>query len=138
MAAVASIFREYDIRGVAERDLGDDLVERIGRGLGVLLRPEGLTRPLRIAVGRDCRLSSDRLFEALTTGLVAGGIEVVDVGVGPTPKLYFAVNHLGTDGGVMITGSHNPGQDNVQLRLFRSPHGDGVAWQRGLSCREKL
>ena len=112
MAGVASIFREYDIRGVADRDLGDDLVERIGRGLGVLLRTEGVTRPLRIAVGRDCRLSSDRLFAALTKGLVAGGIEVLDVGVGPTPKLYFAVNHLDTDGGVMITGSHNPAQDN--------------------------
>jgi phosphomannomutase/phosphoglucomutase len=112
MSAPGPIFREYDIRGVAERDLGDDLVERIGRGLGLLLRPEGMTRPLRIAVGRDCRLSADRLFAALTKGLVAGGIEVLDVGVGPTPKLYFAVNHLDTDGGVMITGSHNPAEDN--------------------------
>ena len=112
MASPAQIFREYDIRGVADRDLGDDLVERIGRGLATMLRPDGMTRPLRIAVGRDCRLSADRLFRALTTGLVAGGIEVLDVGVGPTPKLYFAVNHLDTDGGVMITGSHNPAQDN--------------------------
>ncbi len=112
MPGPGPIFREYDIRGVADRDLGDDLVERIGRGLGILLRPEGVTRPLRIAVGRDCRLSADRLFAALTKGLVAGGIEVLDVGVGPTPKLYFAVNHLDTDGGVMITGSHNPAQDN--------------------------
>jgi phosphomannomutase / phosphoglucomutase len=112
MASSAQIFREYDIRGVADRDLGDDLVERIGRALATLLRPEGVTRPLRIAVGRDARLSADRLFRALTTGLVTGGIEVLDVGVGPTPKLYFAVNHLDTDGGVMITGSHNPAQDN--------------------------
>jgi phosphomannomutase / phosphoglucomutase len=112
MASSAQIFREYDIRGAADRDLGDDLVERIGRALATLLRPEGVTRPLRIAVGRDCRLSADRLFRALTTGLVAGGIEVLDVGVGPTPKLYFAVNHLDTDGGVMITGSHNPAEDN--------------------------
>src|SRR5262245_57222609 len=112
MSAPSPIFREYDIRGVADRDLKDDLVERIGRGLGILLRPEGMTRPLRIAVGRDCRLSADRLFAALTKGLVAGGIEVLDVGVGPTPKLYFSVNHLDTDGGVMITGSHNPAQDN--------------------------
>ena len=112
MASPAQIFREYDIRGVADRDLDDDLVERIGRALATLLRPEGVTRPLRIAVGRDARLSADRLFRALTTGLVAGGIEVLDVGVGPTPKLYFAVNHLDTDGGVMITGSHNPAQDN--------------------------
>jgi phosphomannomutase / phosphoglucomutase len=112
MVASSPIFREYDIRGVADRDLGDELVERIGCALGTLLKPEGVTRPLRIAVGRDCRLSSDRLFRALTSGLVAGGIEVIDVGVGPTPKLYFAVNHLDTDGGVMITGSHNPAQDN--------------------------
>src|SRR5262245_25332405 len=112
MGADSSIFREYDIRGVADRDLGDDLVERIWRGLGALLRPEGTTKPLRIALGRDCRLSSDRLFGALTKGLVSGGIEVLDVGVGPTPKLYFAVHHLDTDGGVMITGSHNPAEDN--------------------------
>jgi phosphomannomutase/phosphoglucomutase len=112
MTGSAQIFREYDIRGAADRDLGDDLVERIGRALGTLLKPEAMTRPLRIAVGRDCRLSADRLFRALTTGLVAGGIEVVDVGVGPTPKLYFAVNHLDVDGGVMITGSHNPAEDN--------------------------
>ncbi|HEX6764581.1 MAG TPA: phosphomannomutase/phosphoglucomutase, partial [Polyangiaceae bacterium] len=112
MAASAQIFREYDIRGVADRDLGDDLVERIGCALGTLLRPEGTTGPLRIALGRDCRLSSDRLFRALTSGLVAGGIDVIDVGVGPTPKLYFSVHHLDVDGGVMITGSHNPAQDN--------------------------
>jgi phosphomannomutase/phosphoglucomutase len=110
--ASAQIFREYDIRGVADRDLTDELVERIGRALGVLLRPDGLDRPLRIAVGRDCRLSADRLFAALTQGLVAGGVQVLDVGVGPTPKLYFAVNHLDVDGGVMITGSHNPAPDN--------------------------
>jgi phosphomannomutase/phosphoglucomutase len=112
MGSPAQIFREYDIRGVAERDLRDDLVERIGCALGTLLRSEGSRAPLRIAVGRDCRLSADRLFAALTKGLVAGGAEVVDVGVGPTPKLYFAVNHLNTDGGVMITGSHNPAEDN--------------------------
>jgi phosphomannomutase / phosphoglucomutase len=111
----AQIFREYDVRGVADRDLGDDLVERIGCALGTLLRPDGKTsetRPLRVAVGRDCRLSSDRLFRALTKGLVAGGVEVIDVGIGPTPKLYFSVTHLDTDGGVMITGSHNPAPDN--------------------------
>jgi phosphomannomutase/phosphoglucomutase len=112
MTVPAQIFREYDIRGVAERDLDDSLVERIGCALGTLLRPEGATRPPRIAVGRDCRLSGDRLFRALTTGLVAGGVDVIDVGVGPTPKLYFSVHHLDVDGGVMITGSHNPAADN--------------------------
>src|SRR5262249_29192268 len=66
----------------------------------------------RIAVGRDCRLSSDRLFAALTKGLMDAGAHVIDVGVGPTPKLYFAAHHLGTDGGIMITGSHNPADEN--------------------------
>jgi len=108
----AHVFREYDIRGQAERDLGDAFVERIGRGLADLLRPEGSKEPPRIAVGRDCRLSGPRVFAALSAGLVAGGARVVDVGVGPTPKLYFSVHHLNADGGVMITGSHNPGEDN--------------------------
>lgn len=108
------VFREYDIRGHADRDLTDDLVRGIGRGLAELLRKAVGERAgrLRIAVGRDCRLSGPRLFQALTQGLVAGGAEVLDIGVGPTPLLYFAVHHLDADGGVMITGSHNPAQDN--------------------------
>src|SRR5258706_14770767 len=105
------VFREYDIRGVAERDLTTPFVERIGLGVAKLMG-RGLNHAPRLAVGRDCRLSGPRLFGALTRGLVLGGAEVVDVGVGPTPKLYFAVHHLGTDGGVMITGSHNDAPDN--------------------------
>jgi len=99
-------FREYDIRGVADRDLSDDLVHGIGRALAAEIG--GAT----IAVGRDCRTSSDRLFGALTDGLVKSGCQVVDIGVGPTPLLYFAAHHLGSDGAVMITGSHNPPEDN--------------------------
>ncbi len=106
------VFREYDIRGHAERELGDAFVERVGRALAEFLRPDGSRRPPRVAVGRDCRLSGPRLFAALTAGLLAGGAEVLDVGVGPTPKLYFAVHHLGADGGVMITASHNAAEDN--------------------------
>lgn len=107
------IFREYDIRGVADRDLGDDVAHALGRGFGAMLtRAAGGKAPLRIAVGRDCRLSSPRLFAALTSGLQRAGLDVIDVGVGPTPQLYFAVHHLKTDGGVMITGSHNPAEDN--------------------------
>src|ERR1700684_731653 len=67
---------------------------------------------LRIAVGRDCRLSSPRLHEALLRGLARVGVHVIDIGIGPTPLLYFAVFHLNADGGVMITGSHNPGDEN--------------------------
>jgi phosphomannomutase/phosphoglucomutase len=114
----AHVFREYDVRGQAERDLGDAFIERVGRALAELLRPEGAKHAPRIAVGRDCRLSGPRLFAALSAGLTAGGVEVLDVGVGPTPKLYFAVHHLNADGGVMITGSHNPAEDNG-LKIMR-------------------
>lgn len=110
MSVPAHVFREYDIRGIAERDLADELAEGIGRGLGVMLAKDG--RAPRLAVGRDCRLSGPRLHDALVRGLVRAGAHVVDVGVGPTPLLYFAVHHLGTDGGVQITGSHNPADEN--------------------------
>jgi phosphomannomutase / phosphoglucomutase len=105
----AHIFREYDIRGVADRDMPDALVEELGRALGTFLVREGAKR---IGLGRDCRLSSPRLHRALRTGLLETGLTVVDVGVGPTPMLYFAVFHLDLDGGVQITGSHNPPEDN--------------------------
>jgi phosphomannomutase/phosphoglucomutase len=110
MQVPAHAFREYDIRGVADRDLTDDVARGIGRGFGTMLG--AAERPLRVAVGRDCRVSSDRLYAALVDGLVKAGAQVVDVGVGPTPMLYASVHALGTDGGVMITGSHNPGDEN--------------------------
>jgi phosphomannomutase/phosphoglucomutase len=113
MTVPANIFREYDIRGVAERDLSDELAEGIGRGLGSMLAGDAKDgKPLRLAVGRDCRLSSPRLHAALLRGLAKAGVHVVDIGVGPTPMLYFAVYNLGTDGGIQITGSHNPGDEN--------------------------
>ena len=105
------VFREYDIRGVAERDLTSDLAERIGRGTAELIG-RSVGRAPRLAVGRDCRLSGSRIHAALTEGLQRGGAELLDIGVGPSPALYFAVHHLETDGGVMITGSHNPAPDN--------------------------
>ena len=105
-AIPGQIFREYDIRGVADRDLKDDLARDIGRAFGSEISKSGGTT---IAVGRDCRLSSQRLFDALTGGLRDLGIAVRSIGIGPTPILYFAAHHLGTDGAVMITGSHNPG-----------------------------
>lgn len=105
------IFREYDIRGVAERDLTNEQVFRIGWALASLLSPDGKTPP-RLVVARDCRLSGPRLHEWLLRGLTAGGANVTDVGVGPTPLMYFGVHHLNADGGIMITGSHNPAEDN--------------------------
>ena len=131
------VFREYDIRGVADVDLGDELVTAIGRALATELR-ESKDVPsearLRIAVARDCRTSSPRLHAALTRGLLSSGADVIDVGVGPTPMLYFAAHHLATDGAVMITGSHNPGEDNG-FKLMRGTaalFGDAV---RGLRDR---
>jgi phosphomannomutase/phosphoglucomutase len=106
----ANAFREYDIRGVADRDLTNEVARGIGHGFAMMIGAGD--RALRIAVGRDCRLSSDRLLTALVDGLTRAGADVVEVGVGPTPMLYGAVHALSTDGGVMITGSHNPGDEN--------------------------
>ncbi|HET8939244.1 MAG TPA: phosphomannomutase/phosphoglucomutase [Polyangiales bacterium] len=103
------IFREYDVRGVADRDLTDDLAADLGRSFGTFLKRRNQKR---IIVGRDCRLSSPRLHKALVRGLLETGLELVDIGVGPTPMMYFSVFHLDADGGVQITGSHNPPQDN--------------------------
>lgn len=103
------IFREYDIRGVADRDLDDELMLDLGRALGTMHRRNGRAR---IALGRDCRVSSPRIHAALTKGLLEAGMNLVDVGVGPTPMMYFAVFHLSLDGGAQVTGSHNPPEDN--------------------------
>ncbi len=102
-------FREYDIRGVAERDLDDATVTALGIAIGELARA-GL-EPGSVVVGRDCRLTSPRLFSALTDGIRVHA-EVVDVGIVPTPVLYFAAHHLKSTAAVIITGSHNPPEDN--------------------------
>jgi len=104
-----NVFREYDIRGVADRDLPDDLARDLGRALGTFLRRAGKQR---IAVGRDCRLSSPRLHAALTEGLLETGLVLVDLGMQPTPLMYFGVFFYDLDGGVQVTGSHNPPGDN--------------------------
>ena len=104
-----TIFREYDIRGVADTELLSSDVVDLGRGLGTLLqRKSGRS----ITLGRDCRLSSPRLRDALLEGLIDSGCEVTDIGVVPTPLLYFSAVHLKADGAVMITGSHNPSEFN--------------------------
>ncbi|MCP4445316.1 MAG: phosphomannomutase/phosphoglucomutase [Myxococcales bacterium] len=121
------IFRQYDIRGVADEDLDSELVEKLGRALASHLY-EGDEAPT-ISVGRDCRLTSPRLFEALTSGMRACGANVVDIGVVPTPVLYFSAFHFTPQGAVIITGSHNPGQDNgfKMLRGTSSIYGDEIA-----------
>ncbi len=103
------VFREYDIRGVVERDFDDEFLHSLGRAYATHLAAAG---GRRICLGRDGRLSSPRLHDRLIEGLLAGGLEVLDVGLVPTPVLYFAIWHLAADGGVMITGSHNPPEFN--------------------------
>src|SRR5947209_15746325 len=103
------IFREYDIRGIANEELLDEDVQALGRGLATyLIRYSGRV----ICLGRDCRLSGNRLHSALLKGLLASGCTVLDVGVVPTPVLYYAAVHFKAHGAIMITGSHNPPEYN--------------------------
>ncbi len=104
-----TIFREYDIRGIADQDLLDPDVELLGRGIGAYLARNGARR---VTLGADVRQSSERLRRALARGLTASGLEVISIGVVPTPLLYYSVFRFQTDGGVMITGSHNPPEYN--------------------------
>jgi phosphomannomutase/phosphoglucomutase len=105
----STIFREYDIRGIADVELLSPGIEQLGRAIGTYI---GRKLGKRINVGRDVRRSSRRLRDAIVTGLIAAGCDVTDVGEAPTPLLYYSVQHLGSDGGVMITGSHNPADYN--------------------------
>jgi phosphomannomutase len=104
-----TILREYDIRGIVGETLGEGDAEAVGRSFGTIVRRAGGSR---IALGRDGRRSSDALEKALIHGLVSTGIDIVRIGLGPTPMLYFAEAEIGVDGGIMITGSHNPAEYN--------------------------
>lgn len=105
------IFREYDIRGIAGEELSEDFALMLGRAFVTRLRQ---VNPFakRVSVGRDARVSSDALAEALIRGITAGGMHVYDVGLCPTPLQYFSLHHLDLDGGIMVTGSHNPPEYN--------------------------
>jgi phosphomannomutase/phosphoglucomutase len=103
------IFREYDIRGVAETDLTSPVIEALGRGFAAYLKPKGISA---VTVGYDARISSPRLCDDICRGLTASGINVTVLGLCPTPALYFSLFHLNPGAGVMITGSHNPAEFN--------------------------
>lgn len=103
------VFREYDIRGVAEVDFTDRFVADLTDAIGEFFRDKGAKR---ITLGRDCRVSSPRIHKVVRHQLVACGLTVEDIGVVHSPGLYFSVFHQGADGGVMITASHNPEEDN--------------------------
>lgn len=105
----SEIFRQYDIRGIAGQDMTEEDVVLLGQGIGTFLQQQGKRF---VAVGRDCRRTADAYTRRLVEGLRATGCRVVDIGMCPTPVLYFAIRHLQTEGGVMVTASHNPPEYN--------------------------
>jgi phosphomannomutase/phosphoglucomutase len=104
-----ALFREYDIRGIVGKELTEQVAEQIGRAFATMSAEHGVKT---MSVGRDGRASSPALRERLIRGLTAGGMNVVDIGVCPTPVLYFSLFNLPVNGGVMITGSHNASEYN--------------------------
>ena len=113
------IFREYDIRGVVDQDLTDEVVEHIGKGFSTYITEQGAKS---VSVGGDVRLSTNRFLEQLIKGLTSSGIDVINIGQVPTPVQYFSMHELNVDAGIMITGSHNPPEFNgFKLSLFNAP-----------------
>ncbi|HOH47113.1 MAG TPA: phosphomannomutase, partial [Candidatus Cloacimonadota bacterium] len=99
------IFRQYDIRGIVGEDLTGESMYLIGKGFGSYLRKKGLSS---VVLGGDARLSTPGFIEEFSRGLVSTGCDVIQIGIVATPVLYFAIWKLQTDGGAMITASHNP------------------------------
>lgn len=107
-----TIFRQYDIRGIWEKDLHSEVIELIGKGFASYLLKSINKERARISVGRDARLHSPAIRDSLVKGLTSSGIDVIDLGVCPTPLQYYSIYKLSLDGGIMITGSHNPPEFN--------------------------
>ncbi|MGH7467047.1 MAG: phosphomannomutase/phosphoglucomutase [Longimicrobiales bacterium] len=134
MAINPHIFREYDIRGIVERDLSGSVPELIGRAFGSELR-ERLGGSPTVCVGHDNRPSSPDLARSIIRGITATGVHVKDVGTVPTPVLYYATERLGVDGGLQITGSHNPPEYNGFKMVVRGRALYGAAIQQ---LRERI
>ena len=119
------IFREYDIRGIAGQDISPADAAAIGKGIGTYMVQNGCRR---LTVGRDCRLTSDEYAARLIDGLRSTGCDVTDIGVCPTPLLYYSIRHLSQEGGVMVTASHNPAEYNgfKMCRGLDSIHGEQI------------
>ena len=122
-----NIFRQYDVRGVVDRELTPDLARALGRAFATA-GWRRLGRAPVLAVGRDNRPSGDALARAVRQGIVAAGGTAIDVGMLPTPALYFAVHQLATDGGLQVTGSHNPPEFNgfKMVLAGESVHGEAI------------
>ncbi|MFO7838934.1 MAG: phosphomannomutase/phosphoglucomutase [Desulfosalsimonadaceae bacterium] len=103
------IFREYDIRGIVQEHISTEDVYHLGRGIGTYLAEHGYKN---ISLGRDCRLSSEEFTARITEGLMDSGCHITDIGVCPTPVMYFSIRHFHLEGGVMVTASHNPPEYN--------------------------
>ncbi len=148
MVAKDSIFREYDIRGTVGIDFDADLAYFLGRALAKKIRAASgaesdskKASSLKVAVGYDCRLSADELRHALMSGLRVGGVSVIDTGMGPTPQLYYAVNSRKLAGGIMVTASHNPGEQNgfkMMVGLSTLSGKDIQELQQLVRCFEEL
>ncbi|MBF0200315.1 MAG: phosphomannomutase/phosphoglucomutase [Desulfamplus sp.] len=119
------IFREYDIRGVTGEDFNRDDALAIGRSYGTML--SGLGKRC-VTVGRDCRVTSEEYCKFFINGILSSGCDVIDIGVCPTPVLYFSIHHCRSDGGAMVTASHNPPAYNgfKLMNGFDSIHSDGL------------
>lgn len=120
-----TVLREYDVRGIVGETLAAADARAVGRSFGTALVRAG---GKRVAVGYDGRLSSPEMEAAAVEGLAACGLEVIRLGLGPTPMTYFAIKHLGTDGGLMVTGSHNPSNYNgFKMATAKGPfYGDAI------------
>ncbi len=128
----AGIFRQYDIRGIVGKDLTVEAAEAIGRAYAALLASRGIAGA--VAVGRDNRPSGAALRDALVKGLTESGVDVVDVGIVPTPLLYWSLHHVNVVGGIQITGSHNPPEYNgFKCCVGKgSLHGEGIQELRAI------
>jgi phosphomannomutase/phosphoglucomutase len=128
----AEIFKAYDIRGVVDKALSEAVVSQIGQALGTEALALGQDA---IIIGRDGRLSGPRLVDALSQGVMAAGCDVIDVGMAPTPTIYFATFHLGTQSAIAVTGSHNPPEYNG-LKIVLN--GETLAGDRIQGIRQRI
>jgi phosphomannomutase/phosphoglucomutase len=135
MALSAGIFRQYDIRGIVDRDLTTEAAHAIGIAYAQLLAERDVNGA--VAIGRDNRPSGPALRDALVDGLTSSGVDVVDIGVVPTPLTYWSLHHVGVVGGIQITGSHNPPEYNgFKLSLgTASLHGEEIQHLYTLATR---
>jgi phosphomannomutase len=129
-AMTLTCFKAYDVRGRLGVDLDEEISFRIGRAFARVLGAR------RVVLGRDCRASSQALADAVAAGLMAEGVQVMDLGLCGTEEVYFATDHLGADGGIEVTASHNP-MDYNGMKMVRAGAAP-VGWDTGLSAMQAL